>query len=238
MISLSAFEFKNLFDMQKNLSRFEYVRKESINFCNMIGYQYIIEPFQRIIRSSLSLPSAMKSWELYVAHIPKRVREVELFKLFSTVGHVYEMRLMYNIDNYHRSFCYVKYFTMCDLKNALKLNCYQIRPNYYLRVNVSINNCSLYFGKLPKDLQLNQFVSVLKQFVDGIVHVDMPSDLKNKYFNRQYAFVKFDTHKKAFKAKTCLKGFLEFYGIKTVVDWADRIDHVDPEVMNKVRVMK
>lgn len=225
--------------MFKLINKVTYQSKLNVSISNDIGddYQVLIENGQRTIRSNKQLSQVMKSWEIFVGKIPKCVKELELFHLFSNLaGEIYELRIMYDMFNVHRSFCYLKFFDMCSYRFALLLNHYEIRYGWFIYVNKSVNNCSLYFGKLPKELKYIQFHSILTKRVSGIDEIFFPTDLSQEEYNRGYAFVKFIDHKSAFIAKKKLIHSLKFYGIKIIVDWSDPVTEPDPIIMKKVRL--
>ena len=73
--------------------------------------------------------------------------------LFVSVGKIYELRLMIEFSGTNRTYCYVRYCTENDAKEAVRrLHNYRIRPDYPLAVTISVDNRrpgvskSRYFG--------------------------------------------------------------------------------------------
>ena len=57
--------------------------------------------------------------------------EDELVPLFALVGKIYELRLMIEFSGTNRTYCYVRYCTENDAKEAVRrLHNYRIRPDY------------------------------------------------------------------------------------------------------------
>ena len=67
--------------------------------------------------------------------------EDELVPLFMSVGKIYELRLMIEFSGTNRTYCYVRYCTENDAKEAVRrLHNYRIRSEYPLAVTISVDN--------------------------------------------------------------------------------------------------
>ena len=61
--------------------------------------------------------------------------------LFALVGKICELRLMIKFSGTNRTYCYVKYCSEKDAKEAVRrLHNYRIRPDYPLAVTISVDN--------------------------------------------------------------------------------------------------
>ena len=61
--------------------------------------------------------------------------------MFALVGKIYELRLMIEFSGTNRTYCYVKYCSEKDAKEAVRrLHNYRIRPDYSLAVTISVDN--------------------------------------------------------------------------------------------------
>ena len=60
-----------------------------------------------------------------------------------SVGKIYELRLMIEFSGTNRTYCYVRYCTENDAKEAVRrLHNYRIRSDYPLAVTISVDNRS------------------------------------------------------------------------------------------------
>lgn len=229
-MSLSS---KSSEDVKSNLS---YCNAERVElFCKTVNYHYNIVNGQSIMRSYNSNVQNIKKCEIYVSNIPHNINEIFLYKLFNQIGPIYELRMMINYHNNHRGFAFVTFFNASCVKKAIKFNYFKLDDNHVLYVRKSINNCTLYFGRIPHELKLWELQEHLSKIVDGIETIYFPSNINNENFNRGYAFVEFYTHRLAANAKKTL-GFDSFNcnGKSITVDWALPLREIDEEEMEKV----
>ena len=158
--------------------------------------------------------------EIYCYRIPRDCFEDELVPLFSSVGPLYELRLMIEFSGANRSYCYVRY---CNTKNARtaieKLNNYQIRPGYPLAVTRSVDNRKLCVKTIPPlhaDINEAAVTKELANLVSGVTGV--------KFIARRWLQVEFESHRMAALARRQLvPGNLTMFGRVEIkqVDWAD-----------------
>ncbi len=78
--------------------------------------------------------------------------EDELIPLFSEVGEVYELRLMMDFSGTNRGYCFVTFGKKDEAKQACQeLNNHEIRPGKHIGVMMSVDNCRLFVGGIPRD---------------------------------------------------------------------------------------
>ncbi len=89
---------------------------------------------------------------MFVGKIPRDCYEDELVPIFERVGKIYEMRLM--LDHYsgkNRGYCFVVYSNPAEAKQCVKaINNYEIRKERSLGICMSVDNCRLFVGGIPK----------------------------------------------------------------------------------------
>uniref|UniRef100_A0A3P9NJM7 RRM domain-containing protein n=1 Tax=Poecilia reticulata TaxID=8081 RepID=A0A3P9NJM7_POERE len=109
-------------------------------------------------------PTPGEHCEVFISHIPRDAYEDLLIPLFSSVGSLWEFRLMMNFSGQNRGFAYAKYGTQALATEAvLKLNGYMLEPKCYLCVRRSTEKRHLCIGNLPaatkqEDLKQVRFV--------------------------------------------------------------------------------
>ena len=90
--------------------------------------------------------------EVFVGKIPRDCFEDELVPVFEQVGVIYEIRLM--MDHYsdlNRGYAFVVFSTAGEAKECVKrLNNYEIRQGRTLGICMSVDNCRLFIGGIPK----------------------------------------------------------------------------------------
>ncbi|XP_044270554.1 probable RNA-binding protein 46 [Tribolium madens] len=201
---------------------------------------------QRIYKPASSvLAPPPKGSEIFVGNIPRDLFEDELIPLFSQVAPIYKLRLMMDFSGNTRGFAFVTYYTVRDAQRAiLKFNKYCINSNTrnsQLTVHLSLDNCRLFFGNVPKDKTKEAIENELKKVVDGIVKVIIYPERQNHNFNRGFAFVEFESHATAAIARRKLlaDGVISPWGKyrRLYVDWAEPEPMVDPEIMMQVKIL-
>lgn len=197
-----------------------------------------MENKERKIKSGITINTS-RNLEIYVSRIPPAINETHVFNLFSRAGIIYELRMMFTFENLHRGYAYISYFDASSAKRALNFHKYLIDGYNSICVCKSINNCCLYFGKIPNDVKCEDFEERLEHMIIGIKQIFFPKDILDENLNRGYAFVKFSSHKLAAIAKKTLsfKSF-EMNGHGISVDWAKPYTEIDEEYMKTVRLSR
>ena len=117
-------------------------------------------------------PPPPKGCEVFIGRIPREVFEDELYHLFSTIGPIYELRLMMDFSGSNRGFAFVQYTNQLDASVAIrKLNKYEMRPNYRIGVLKSIDNCRLFIGGIPKDKSKEEINAEMEKLTEGIAEI-------------------------------------------------------------------
>lgn len=99
--------------------------------------------------------------EIFVGSIPRNYYEPEIVLIFSTVGQIYELRLMMDFSGTNRGYCFIMYTTEEEAARAVKeLDQYEIYPGKKIGVVASTNNCRLYIKQLPQNMDSVTIIKV------------------------------------------------------------------------------
>ena len=143
---------------------------------------------------------------------------------------------MMDFQGTNRGFCFVTFMDPSEAKKAVKeLNNYEIRRSRFLGVCLSVDNCRLFVGGLPRGKQQPEILEAMRGLVPGVVDVIVYADVREKTKNRGFAFVEFDSHRSAAMARRKLvnKG-IRLWDQLIAVDWAEPEPEIDDDVMSKV----
>ena len=78
----------------------------------------------------------------------------ELVPVLERFGQLYELRLMMGFNGVNRGYCFATYTTRSDAKRAAReLNDFEIRNRRYLGACLSVDNCRLFVGGIPRTKQ-------------------------------------------------------------------------------------
>ncbi|KAI9553292.1 hypothetical protein GHT06_021188 [Daphnia sinensis] len=185
-------------------------------------------------------PPPIKGSEVFVGKIPRDLMEDELLPIFETVGPVYEIRLMMDgVAGGNRGFAFVTFTTPSDATKAIQLlNRYEIRPNRFIGVLRSLDNCRLFIGGIPNDKSKDDIREEMSRQTDGVVAVILYSAIADKTKNRGFAFVEYESHRAAAIARRkCITGRFQLFEKSIAVDWAEPEPTVEEEILSKVRVL-
>lgn len=205
------------------------------------GYQMIQENGQRKYGGpppnwSPSVPAPARGCEVFVGKIPRDCYEDELVPVFEKIGEIYELRLMMDFSGSNRGYCFVMYTKRDDAKRAVReLNNFEIRKGRFLGVCLSVDNCRLFVGGIPKNKQRHEIRTEMKKVTEGVVDVIVYPSATDKAKNRGFAFVEYESHRAAAMARRKLiPGRIQLWGHQIAVDWAEPEQEVDEDVMSKV----
>lgn len=214
---------------------FHEVNQKLIALVESTGYVISQYNGQRVYRNPTSVANP-KDCEVYVGNLPRDMFEDELIPLFETTGKIFQMRLMLDFTGKNRGFCFVKYFDKIAAHGSVNiLNGYIIRGKE-IRVQKSVDNCRLFVGALPTHVTKEDVKNEVENLVDGLTQVIMYPSHNNSENNRGYAFLEFNDHRAAAMARRQLSpGSFLMWNVAVMVDWADPIPDVDPQVMSKVK---
>jgi Q family heterogeneous nuclear ribonucleoprotein R len=174
--------------------------------------------------------------EVFVGKIPRDCYEDELVPVFENIGRIYELRLMMDFSGANRGYCFVMYTLRDDAKRAVKeLNNFQIRKGRYLGVCLSVDNCRLFVGGIPKNKTKEEILVEMKKVTEGVVDVIVYPSATDKSKNRGFAFIEYESHRAAAMARRKLiPGRIQLWGHTIAVDWAEPEQEVDEDIMSKV----
>ncbi|XP_061566810.1 probable RNA-binding protein 46 [Cololabis saira] len=184
-------------------------------------------------------PAPPRGCEVFVGKIPRDMYEDELVPLFERAGRIYEFRLMMEFSGENRGYAFVMYTSREAAQKAIQTldNC-EVRPGKFIGVCVSLDNCRLFIGSIPKDKRKEEILEEMKKLTDGVMDVIVYPSSTDKSRNRGFAFVEYESHKAAAMARRKLiPGSLQLWGHSIQVDWAEPEKDVDEEVMQRVRVL-
>ncbi|KPP68491.1 putative RNA-binding protein 46 [Scleropages formosus] len=184
-------------------------------------------------------PPPPRGCEVFVGKIPRNMYEDELVPLFERAGRIYEFRLMMEFSGENRGYAFVMYTTKEGAQRAIHLlDNYEIRPGKFIGVCVSLDNCRLFIGSIPKEKKKEEILEEMKKVTEGVVDVIVYPSATDKTKNRGFAFVEYASHKAAAMARRKLiPGTYQLWGHTIQVDWAEPEKDVDDETMLRVRVL-
>uniref|UniRef100_A0A8B9LS96 RNA binding motif protein 46 n=1 Tax=Astyanax mexicanus TaxID=7994 RepID=A0A8B9LS96_ASTMX len=112
-------------------------------------------------------PPPPRGCEIFVGKIPRDMYEDELVPLFERAGCIYEFRLMMEFSGENRGYAFVRYTTPEAAQQAIYLlDHYEIRPGKFIGVCVSLNNCRLFIGSIPKDMKKEEIQEEMMKVSD------------------------------------------------------------------------
>ena len=182
-------------------------------------------------------PAPLRGCEVFVGKIPRDCYEDELVPVAEKIGRIYELRLMMDFSGSNRGYCFVMYTSRDEARRAVKeLNNFEIRKGRFLGVTLSVDNCRLFVGGIPKNKQREEILEEMVKVTEGVVDVIVYPSATDKSKNRGFAFVEFESHKAAAMARRKLiPGRIQLWGHPIAVDWAEPEQEVDEDIMSKVR---
>lgn len=209
--------------------------------CNQYSYDLIQNNGQRVfsIKKELHPTPPPKGSEIFVGKLPRDIFEDELVPLFSSVGSIYKLRLMIDFAGKTRGYAFVTYFSIEEANKAVKaLDNMEVRPGRRIGVYKSVDNCRLFMGNIPTDKTEADVWEALHPLVEGLREIIMYRAHNSCFENRGFVFLEFNDHRMAAMARRKLTpGSVFLWGTPIMVDWADPVPEVDPEIMAKVGSM-
>ena len=174
--------------------------------------------------------------EIFVGKIPRDCYEDELVPIFQKPGSIYELRLMMDFSGTNRGYCFVTYTNREDAKKAVReLNNFELRKGRFLGVCLSVDNCRLFVGGIPKNKEKDEILAEMKKVTEGVTDVIVYPSATDKTKNRGFAFVEYESHRAAAMARRKLiPGRIQLFGHQIAVDWAEPEAEVDEDIMARV----
>ncbi|CAG9856059.1 unnamed protein product [Phyllotreta striolata] len=205
------------------------------------GYNITQTNGQRVYAPAPSsgVPAPPRGCEIFVGKLSKYIFEDELVPLFERVGPLYKFRMMLDFSERSRGYAFATYFTVEHAERAIaELNNHQIRPNLFIGVYKSVDNCRLFVGNIPYEVGRDEVFDKLTSLVQGVSDIIMFYDIQKPGLNRGFVFVEFESHRYAAMARRQFSpNNLQIWGKSLYVDWADPLPNVNPDIMAKVTVL-
>ncbi|KAK7922032.1 hypothetical protein WMY93_008934 [Mugilogobius chulae] len=156
--------------------------------------------------------------EVFISQIPRDAYEDLLIPLFSSVGPLWEFRLMMNFSGQNRGFAYAKYGSAAVASEAIRvLNGYMLEPGCCLSVRRSTEKRQLCIGGLPVVTQQEKLVQVLQGLVEGVERVSLKA---GPGIEGVSAIVVFVSHHAASMAKKVLvEAFKKHFAMSISIRW-------------------
>ncbi|XP_032669602.1 uncharacterized protein LOC116843346 [Odontomachus brunneus] len=159
--------------------------------------------------------------EIFVGRIPKTIYEDTLYPLFRVIGEIFQIRLMVDMAELTRGYCFIMYTNPEDAAKAItQLDQHEILPGKKIRVLASVNKCKLYVGPLPWHITSEEVVRVIYASAWDIECVSIYRFLNH---DAAYAIVSFKSHRNAALARRKLRPERLFKCNEVHVEWA-RVD--------------
>lgn len=144
----------------------------------------------------------MRGCEIFVGKIPRDCYEDELVPVFEKMGRIYELRLMMDFSGSNRGYCFVMYTNRNDAQRAVReLNNHEIRKARLLGVCMSVDNCRLFVGGIPKNKGRDEILQEMNKVTEGVTDVIVYPSVVDKTKNRGFAFVEYESHRSAAMAR-------------------------------------
>lgn len=218
----------------------EIIAQKLQNFMSQQHNYYLVQSNgQRIFKfkDDPDVPPPPKGTEIFVGKLPRDYFEDEFIPLFSKIGPIYKLRLMVDFTGKNRGYGFVTYFTVENAMAAVEyLHGYEVRPGAKIGVYKSVDNCRLFMGNIPRDKTQDEIANELAPYADGLENVILYKSLENPDENRGFAFLEFESHRAAAMTRRKLQpGTFFLWGRSILVDWADPLPDVDPNIMSKVK---
>ncbi|KAF6728520.1 Dead end protein 1 [Oryzias melastigma] len=166
--------------------------------------------------------------EVFISQIPRDVYEDLLIPLFSSVGVLWEFRLMMNFSGQNRGFAYAKYGTAAIANDAIRqLHGYTLGPGTRLNVRCSIEKRHLCIQNLPASTQQEELLQVLGLLSAGVESVALKA---GPGIEGVSAVVCFSSHHAASMAKKVLgEEFKKQFCLEISIKWLSAEKHIPDE---------
>lgn len=146
--------------------------------------------------------SPSRGCEIFVGKIPRDLYEDELVPVFEKIGKIYELRLMMDFSGSNRGYAFVMYTNKHHAIKAMRdLNNYEIRKGRFIGVCMSVDNCRLFVGGIPKTKAKEEIMDEMQKVTEGVVDIIVYPSAVDKTKNRGFAFVEYESHRAAAMAR-------------------------------------
>ncbi|CAJ1057998.1 dead end protein 1 isoform X1 [Xyrichtys novacula] len=163
--------------------------------------------------------------EVFISKIPRDTYEDLLIPLFSSIGPLWEFRLMMNFSGQNRGFAYAKYGSAAVAAKAIHLlHGYMLEPGHHLSVRLSIEKRQLCLRDLPATTRHKDLLQVLHALVDGVESVSLQSFKSGPGIERTFAIVTFSSHQTASMAKKIVvEAFKRQFSLSISITWQSAV---------------
>ena len=182
-------------------------------------------------------PPPPRGCEVFIGKIPRDLYEDELVPVLQMIGRLYELRLMMDFSGNNRGYAFAVFASRDEAKQCVRaLDNYEIRRGRSLGVCISVDNCRLFIGGIPKKVTKADILDEMRRLTDGVVDAIVYASVADKTKNRGFAFVEYENHRAAAMARRKLmRQRLVVWGTEIAVDWAEPEQVIDEDVMAKVK---
>lgn len=156
--------------------------------------------------------------EIFIGKIPRDCFEDELVPVLNLAGPLYMLRLKMDFSGQNRGFAFALYESPEVAASAVTLlNKFNIRPNHYLGVSLSLDNRKLVIYGLPDESTPLGVATVLDLHVTGFQNVTIYRNVLGIV-----TIVEFESHFAAAQARRVLvPGCKYLWNSGVAVDWVD-----------------
>nr|USE40363.1 dead end [Rachycentron canadum] len=156
--------------------------------------------------------------EVFINQIPRDTYEDLLIPLFSSVGPLWEFRLMMNFSGQNRGFAYAKYSSSGVAADAIRLlHGHMLEPGFHLSVRRSTEKRHLCIGDLPVATRQEDLLQVMSVLADGVERVSLKAEAGIEGVS---AIVAFSSHHAASIAKKMLvEVFKKQFALTISIKW-------------------
>ncbi|XP_071314758.1 dead end protein 1 [Trachinotus anak] len=161
--------------------------------------------------------------EVFISQIPRDAYEDLLIPLFSSVGPLWEFRLMMNFSGQNRGFAYAKYSSSSVAADAIRLlHGHMLEPGFRLSVRHSTEKRHLCVGDLPAATRPEDLLQVLRALTEGVERVSLKAGAG---IEGASAIVTFSSHHSASMAKKMLvEAFKKQFALSVSIKWQSSVN--------------
>ncbi|XP_054453677.1 dead end protein 1 [Anoplopoma fimbria] len=167
-------------------------------------------------------PAPGSRCEVFISQIPRDTYEDLLIPLFSSVGPLWEFRLMMNFSGQNRGFAYGKYGSPAAANEAIRLlHGHMLEPGFRLSVRRSTEKRHLCIGDLPATTRQEDLLKVLRVLADGVERMSLKA---GPGIEGVSAIVAFSSHHAASMAKKVLvEAFKKQFSLNISIKWQSTV---------------
>ncbi|XP_035017117.1 dead end protein 1 [Hippoglossus stenolepis] len=160
--------------------------------------------------------------EIFISQIPRDIYEDQLIPLFSSVGPLWEFRLMMNFSGQNRGFAYAKYSSSALATETIcMLDGYMLEPGSCIKVSQSIEKRHLCIEELPATTRQEDLLKVLRVMAEGVQKVSLTA---GPGIEGVSATVRFSSHYTASMAKKMLvEVFKKQFALNVSIIWQSSV---------------